>query len=300
MKRQAVARLAGHVDRFCSIVYSLRSIEKSFMPQDITTRVLRNTDLGHGNFVLDFEAPQWSAEMEPAQFFMIGIPGSETLLRRPFSVCGLGGTFDDAPADSVRVLYKVVGTGTALLASLKPGARLDVLGPLGNGFTQPHHPDARPVLVAGGIGSAPFPALIVKLGAHGIRPWMIYGARSAGDLPLLDWFREHSARLIVTTEDGSAGQRGLVTGPLEELVAANAPASLHLYACGPEPMLKAVARLALEHGVGCDLSLEAHMACGFGVCLGCVVPTHRPGSAEIHYDRVCVEGPVMDAGVLAW
>jgi dihydroorotate dehydrogenase electron transfer subunit len=270
------------------------------MPQDITTAVLRNTDLGNGNFLLEFDATPAMAGMTPAQFFMLGIPGSETLLRRPFSVCGLPGTFEDAPRNAVQVLYKVVGTGTGLLASLAPGAALDVLGPLGNGFEAPPEPGARPVFVAGGIGSAPFPALASWLSGRAAAPLMIYGARSKSDLPLADWFSAHTEQLIVTTEDGSAGRKGLVTEPLRELLASSETGAIHLYACGPEPMLKAVAQLARRHAVTCDLSLEAHMACGFGVCLGCVVPTRRQGSDQVHYDRVCVEGPVMRAGVLAW
>jgi dihydroorotate dehydrogenase electron transfer subunit len=270
------------------------------MPQDITTNVLRNTDLGNANFLLEFEATPSMAQMKPAQFFMLGIPGSETLLRRPYSVCGTPGTFDDARAGAVQVLYKVVGTGTGLLASLAPGAVIDVLGPLGNGFEAPEDPATRPVFVAGGIGSAPFPALASWLSERAAPPLMYYGARTSGDLPLADWFESHTERLIVTTEDGSAGRKGLVTEPLAELLESSLTESLHLYVCGPEPMLKAVARLAQQHDVTCDLSLEAHMACGFGVCLGCVVPTRRSGSDEVGYDRVCIEGPVMRAGVLAW
>jgi len=270
------------------------------MPQDIKTSVLRNTDLGNANFLLEFEATPSMTEMTPAQFFMLGIPGSDMLLRRPFSVCGIPGTFEDAPANAVQVLYKVVGTGTGLLASLGSGAVINVLGPLGNGFEAPSEAGTRPVFVAGGIGSAPFPALASWLPEKAARPLMYYGARTSNDLPLADWFASHTERLIVTTEDGSAGHEGLVTEPLGELLESNPAESLHLYVCGPEPMLKAVARLALKHGVTCDLSLEAHMACGFGVCLGCVVPTRRPGTDEIRYDRVCVEGPVMRAGVLAW
>ena len=129
---------------------------------------------------------------------------------------------------------------------------------------------------------------------------MFYGARTAADLPLLDWFREHCGEVVVTTEDGSAGATGLVTGPLAARLAAEGSRRMLIQACGPEPMLKAVAALALRHGVACELSLEAHMACGFGVCLGCVVPTHSPESGSFGYERVCVEGPVMRAERLAW
>ena len=180
------------------------------MPQDITTRVLRNTDLGHGNFLLEFEATPSMTAMTPAQFFMIGIPGSETLLRRPFSVCGLPGTFEDAPADAVQVLYKVVGTGTgsARLARA-PGAIIDVLGPLGNGFEAPSERGRRPVFVAGGIGSAPFPALASRLRRTGRPTADVLRRAHAGRSAAAGLVRRsHTERLIVTTEDGSAGTPG--------------------------------------------------------------------------------------------
>ena len=104
------------------------------MPRDVTTVLLRNADLGNGNYLLEFSDAEMARSMQPAQFLMIGIPGSETLLRRPYSVCGVPGTFDDGAADGLQVLYKVFGKGTALLASLAPGAKIRVLGPLGNGF----------------------------------------------------------------------------------------------------------------------------------------------------------------------
>jgi dihydroorotate dehydrogenase electron transfer subunit len=230
---------------------------------------------------------------------MIGMTGSDILLRRPFSVCGLPGTFEDAGPDTLQILYKVVGRGTALMASLKPGAPVSVLGPLGRGFQAPA-PGARPVFVAGGIGSAPFPVLAKRLD-KGPRPLLLYGARSVGDLPLLHWFRE-SAEVVVTTDDGSLGRKALVTVPLEELLREEAKdaSRLHVYACGPTPMLRAVGRIALAAGVRCDLSLEAPMACGFGVCLGCVVPVHAADGSGTRFERVCVEGPVMDAARLAW
>jgi dihydroorotate dehydrogenase electron transfer subunit len=268
------------------------------MPQDIVTPVLRNVDLRHGYHLIEFSGAEF-AGAQPAQFFMVGVPGSQTLLRRPFSVCGVRGTFRDRPADAVQVLYKVVGKGTGQLAALKPGAALNVLGPLGRGFTPPERPDVRPVMVLGGIGSAPFPALIASLKDGFPRPLVLYGGRSAGDLPLLDWFQDH-AEVVITTDDGSLGARGLVTEPLEDLLAGGDPAAVKLYACGPEPMLKAVGKLALHRGADCELSLEAHMACGFGVCLGCVVPTCRHEDGKTHYDRVCKEGPVMRPEVLAW
>lgn len=268
------------------------------MPHDIVGPVLRNLDLGHGNFLMEIEAPEMARATAAGQFFMVGVPGADLLLRRPFSVCGLGGTFGDAHPDGIQLLYKVVGRATSLLASLGRGAPLQVLGPLGQAFSPPSR-GALPVFVAGGIGSAPFPALAAALGARSRRPWMLYGARTWGDLPLLDWFRAHCETVEVTTEDGSLGRRGRVTEPLEPLLAAAPAGGLHLYACGPNPMLAAVGRMAIACDIPCEMSLEAPMACGFGVCLGCVVPVHGP-AGERRYERVCVEGPIMRAERLAW
>jgi dihydroorotate dehydrogenase electron transfer subunit len=268
------------------------------MPQDLPAPVLRNLDLGHRNFLLELHAPALAAQVEPGQFFMLGVPGAEILLRRPFSVCGARNTFVDTPAEALQILYKVVGKGTALMAALRAGAIVQTLGPLGHAF-HPPAPEALPVFVAGGIGSAPFPALAKSLRGRVRIPWMLYGARTAADLPLLDWFREHCERVEVTTEDGSAGEKGRVTAPLARLLATSAPGSLQIYACGPNPMLAAVTRLVRAHGMPCDLSLEAPMACGFGVCLGCVVACHAPEGGT-RFERVCVEGPILRAEHLAW
>jgi dihydroorotate dehydrogenase electron transfer subunit len=270
------------------------------MVQDFTAPVLRNVDIGRGTWLLEFEATSILDGMQPAQFFMIGVPGSDVLLRRPFSVCGTPGTFDDGRPGAVQILYRVYGRGTRLLASMGPGALLRVLGPLGRGFALPEGPGAKIVLVAGGIGSAPFPAFLAELKRAGRSASMLYGARTAGELPLLDWFRERCDAVEVTTDDGSMGARGLVTGPLARMIDGPDRDRLHVYACGPSPMLKAVAKLATAAGVACDLALEAPMACGFGVCLGCVVPTHQHDGGPVEYKRVCVEGPVMRAGDLAW
>ncbi len=268
------------------------------MQRDITTAVLANTDLGAGNWLVEFGAPEMAESMRPAQFFMIGIPGAATVLRRPYSVCGLPGTFAGRPAGAMQVLYKVIGHGTGLLAALGPGAPITVLGPLGNGFSPPDEPETLPVFVAGGVGSAPFPAVTAALEKDVPRPRMFYGARGAADLALEDWFAERT-ELETATEDGSAGVHGRVTAPLIRMLDGASNEKVKLYACGPEPMLRSVGKLAVERGLPCELSLEAHMACGFGVCLGCVVPVRRAGD-ETGYDRVCLEGPVMDATCLAW
>jgi dihydroorotate dehydrogenase electron transfer subunit len=228
------------------------------MVHDFTVPVLRNVDLGRGNYLLEFEAEDVAAAMRPAQFFMIGVPGSDVLLRRPFSVCGLPGTFADGAGGAVQVLYRVYGRGTRLLASLGQGAVLHVLGPLGRGFEMPERPETKIVFVAGGT----FPAFLAELTRAGRKASLVYGARSADELPLLDWFRERCASVLVATDDGSLGTRGLVTVPLAELIAGEERSRLRLYACGPTPMLKAVATMAQAEGA-CD-PRSMPMACGSG------------------------------------
>jgi dihydroorotate dehydrogenase electron transfer subunit len=269
------------------------------MPHNILTEVTSTTALGHGYHLLEFASPEMADLAEPAQFFMVGIPNAEILLRRPYSICGSSGTFNDRPRENVQILFKVVGRGTAMLAALKPGSQLDVLGPLGNGFKHPETAGTTPLFVAGGIGSAPFPALAHSMERLTPQPLMLYGARSAHDLPLLDWFNDHLGGVIVSTDDGSVGHHGRVTEPLETLLQAGSGIDYHIYACGPEPMLRAVAKVARRFEVTCDLALEAYMACGFGVCLGCVVPVITAGGETI-FERVCMEGPVMRSDRLAW
>jgi dihydroorotate dehydrogenase electron transfer subunit len=266
---------------------------------DKHVRLFSNETLGSGNYLLTFIESEIAAKTAPGQFFMIGMPGTGILLRRPFSVCGLPDTFEPYPEGCLTVLYKVLGQGTRVLSNLGEGADLTVLGPLGNGFSMPDG-DRTPVYVAGGIGSAPFPALVKAHLDSGCRPpVMFYGARSADDLPLLDWFRLNCGELRIVTEDGSAGEKGMVTAPLQRFMEERDPATYELYVCGPEPMLRAVAKLAVPRSVRCQLSLEAHMACGFGVCNGCVVPTRGDGD-QVEYTRICVEGPVLPAEKLAW
>lgn len=269
------------------------------MSKDFLSRVTLNLDLGGGHYILEFEVGSWIESMQAAEFFMIGVPGGETLLRRPFSLCARGDTFKDSTPGTARILYKVFGKGTALLSTLKPGSKISVLGPLGHGF-RPTPAERTPVFVAGGIGSAPFPQLAHQLRTYPVQPIMFYGAASADDLPLLDWFRDHCQEVIISTDDGSLGECGRVTGPLEKYLASSPDPAPVIYACGPDPMLRVVTKLAIESETPCELALEAHMACGFGVCIGCVVPTRTDDSDDFEYTRLCVDGPVLAAEQMAW
>jgi dihydroorotate dehydrogenase electron transfer subunit len=201
--------------------------------------------------------------------------------------------------ERIRILHKVVGRGTALLSTLSPGDRVQLLGPLGEPFEIPPaaHSGAPALMIAGGIGVAIFPFLVPALRRAGWTPILLFGARGEPDLVRLDWFREAQVELRTATEDGSHGTRGLVTSLLEDALT-SPDGSEMLYACGPRPMLQAVANRANALGVPCQLSLESYMGCGFGVCLGCVVKVRR--GDDFAYARVCVEGPTFLAKEVLW
>jgi dihydroorotate dehydrogenase electron transfer subunit len=263
------------------------------MPIDSQVSIEDNRRLSESGYVVTFRSPSLAAEALPGQFLMLGLPaGTDPLLRRPYSLYRTARP--DGPADLCEVQYKVVGKGTARLASLRPGEALSCLGPLGRGFHLPPE-DRRPLLVAGGIGIAGLLHLGVTLQEAGHDPVLLYGCRDAEDLPLVEGFEAAGIPVDYATEDGSRGRRGLVTTLLEEALAAG-PAEV--FACGPWPMLRAVARMTAG-AVPCQVSMESHMACGFGVCLGCVTPT-AGGEGYDRYVRVCMEGPVFRAEELEW
>ena len=263
------------------------------MPLDSTVTLLENRRLGPAAYIASFRSEALARDTQPGQFVMIGFPaGTEPLLRRPYSVYRVGrpGT----PPDTCEVQYKVVGQGTARLASLRAGEPIACLGPLGSGFQAPP-PGATPLLVAGGIGIAGLLHQAVRLASSGRGPRLLFGCRSAEDVPLAEGFEALGIPTEIATEDGSAGRRGLVTALLEEHLARPA---VEVYACGPAPMLRAVARQAAGRA-GCQVSVESPMACGFGVCLGCVVETAH-GEGFGRFVRACVEGPVFRAEALKW
>ena len=254
--------------------------------------VRANEILGDEIFLLTLHAPEIARAALPGQFVMLqASPSPEPLLRRPMSFCQIGpsGSLATGP-ETFRILYQVAGFGTRLMTRLVPGDTLSCLGPLGRGFPLlPGGHSRRIVLVAGGIGLAPFPFLAERLRDAGVAWSLLYGARSARQIVGIDWFRQLGVDPILITEDGSVGEKGFVTAPLSRMVEEDGK-GIEVYACGPDPMLRAVARVCREGGVPCRLSLEAVMPCGFGVCLGCGVAANRP---EGGYLRICTDGPVF-------
>lgn len=224
-------------------------------------------------------------EVLPGQFVEVRVDGSpSTFLRRPISV-----NFVDYDANQLWLLVAAVGDGTRRLARLQTGDVLNCMFPLGNSFTMPAGKDEKVLLVGGGVGVAPLLYFGKKLCNMGCRPVFLLGARSEKDLLMLDEFSKYG-RVCVTTEDGTAGERGFVTNHsvLGEI------RFDRISTCGPKPMMVAVAKYAKANGIECEVSLENKMACGVGACLCCVEKTTEGNVC------VCKEGPVVNINKLLW
>ncbi len=227
------------------------------------------------------------APSSPGQFYMVrGDWGADPLLNRPLSILG-----EDPARGLLRFLVKEVGEGTRRLRALEAGESLWALGPLGRPFPDP--PAGTAALVGGGVGVPPLVYLARRLQERGHHLVFFQGARTACDVLALEELQEAGVAPVLCTEDGSLGERGLVTAPLARRLAEFSS----VYACGPEGMLKAVQALCTGK-VPSYLSLEARMGCGYGVCLGCVVAVERNGRRG--YERVCEEGPVFEGEVIRW
>lgn len=267
------------------------------MSYNLVAPVEAQTELGAGYYLIRLRCPEIAGETRAGQFIMVGARDIDTMLiRRPFSVARL--VHDPAThlPVALEMLYRVVGRGTNYLSHLRVGNELAILGPLGRGFWLPAEEDgAELIAVAGGIGSAIFPLLLQQLGPQAQKTTLCFGGRTAADLVLVEWFGEHCGELITATEDGSAGHHGLVTAVLEQRLSRSGSGPKLVMACGPRPMLRRVAEMCLAQDIPCQLALEETMACGFGVCLGCVVPKRHPADEFDSFVRVCTEGPVFDA-----
>jgi len=267
---------------------------------DVAARVVDNRPLSHDYNVLALEAPAIAAAAAPGQFVMLKAgAGFDPLLRRPFSVFEILRGADGEPA-GITVLSKRIGPSTRLIYEARPGQRVDCLGPLGRPFTVVDPPNEA-WLIAGGVGLAPFATLAQALRARAVNTVLFYGARTAGELFYLDFFRDLGVALVLTTEDGSAGERGRVVAPLERCLSSIDPAAaLMLYACGPEGMLAATAKAAIAHGRPCQVSVERVMGCGLGGCYSCVVPMRNQDGSGYHHVRSCLSGPVLAADQIRW
>ncbi len=252
--------------------------------------LINNESLGNGIFRLTMEAPEIARAANPGQFVMVRVAGGfDPLLRRPFSIHKV------TLKGMIAILFKVVGRGTALLAEMRTGEIIDCLGPFGFGF--PLKRSGNICLIGGGMGIAPLYYLAEKMidNSHGTGDDLVLlGARKREELELFaDEFNQLGFAVKTATDDGSLGHHGFIPELLDEVFSSTK--INRVYCCGPFPMMKAVAMKTREAGLECFVSLETHMACGMGACLGCMIP-----GVDGRLIQLCRRGPVLAAGEVVW
>ena len=252
----------------------------TFKQSLIKAQLIENRELGKDYHVSWFEAPELVKNINPGQFVMME---SGQYLLRPFSVY-------EVNSSRAGFLYKIIGWGTSFLSKLKIGDKILIHGPLGKGFEFPEDKDKPILIVAGGIGIATFPIVARVAHAKGYKIKTLFGARSINDLVCAEELKKYG-ELEAITDDGSSGRKGFVTELLTNEL--NKSKNHEIMVCGPTPMLKSVIKVCNEFGVIAQASFEEYMACGYGVCMSCVV------MAGGKYVRTCVEGPVMRSDTVA-
>ncbi len=247
-------------------------------------RIIENKHLGQDFFILELAGSSKITDFKPGQFVQVKIEGSQdTFLRRPISIYDI-----DYERNTFKLFIQIVGKGSAALSKLKSGDSLNLIYPLGNYFTLPGEYE-KCLLIGGGVGIAPLLFLGKVMNSNGSLPDMLLGFRNSDRIFELDKFRK-VGNVFITTEDGSAGEKGFVTGHsiLSE------KKYDRIYCCGPEPMMKAVASYCKINSILCEVSLENLMACGFGVCLCCIAETVRGNLCS------CTDGPIFNVNDLKW
>jgi dihydroorotate dehydrogenase electron transfer subunit len=256
--------------------------------KDIKSKILYNRQVAPGFFKIALEAPYIAKNAIPGQFVQVRCSETtEPLLRRPFSV-------HRVENERVELLYEVIGQGTEILSQKATGDVIDVLGPLGNGFTINLKSSA--TLVAGGIGVAPLVFLAEELKRQNISATILLGARTKS-LILCEREFKRAGAVHIATDDGSRGYKGFVTVLLKDKLSAIRYPLSAVYACGPNPMLKRVSEVCEDLGADCEVSLEEKMACGIGACLGCAVNIK---GKKPETKMVCKDGPVFKANKIIW
>ncbi len=250
------------------------------------TFLLKKRNLKNRYFAYTFRPYTQVKKCKPGHFLQLQIPQTDIFFRRPFSIAGV------TPAGDIEIIFKIFGKGTALLATLEKGDKVNLLGPLGVPFTLPKK-NEKTILIAGGVGFPPLMYLAVEMIAKGYDPKSIeffYGGRTTDDIIEKSRIKKLGVNFHPVTEDGSYGMKGLVTKPVEEFIQSS-DTNMRIYSCGPTGMLKAADSLGLKYKIPGQLSLEAPMPCGVGICLGCVKEKTDGGHA-----RVCCDGPVFEIG----
>lgn len=264
------------------------------MRYQLDVPIVAHDQLAEYEYELKLHAPQIAAEARPGQFVQVLYDQTyRPFTRRPFSIYK-----PDAAHGTFSIVYLARGVFTQGLRRKRAGEMLSIVGPLGNWFVPDPRPQCWHILVAGGVGAPPLQVLASAI-ARSMPTVVINGARTASLLVAEREFTSMPVEYLPVTEDGSAGRKGVVTDVLAELLQ-TPRRPVHVYACGPTPMLRSVSALCARHGVECQVSVETLMPCGLGVCMGCVVPIRDASAAGFRYARSCYEGPVFDAGKILW
>jgi len=252
------------------------------MPDIHLCEIIDNTQLTEAIFSITVISSKLSGESAPGQFLHVKC-GEKRVLRRPISICSVRG-------DQVQFIFEVKGEGTKWLSRRIKGTKLNILGPLGNGFELP---DDKFIIVGGGLGSPP---MLFAAQAAKTKPAAILGFREKNRIILTCEFKAACDEVYITTEDGSSGIHGFVTDPLEKLIKKGGYKAV--LSCGQMAMQKAVAEICAGCGIPCQVSLEERMGCGIGACLVCACETKKDGIIQM--SRACKDGPVFDADKVVW
>jgi dihydroorotate dehydrogenase electron transfer subunit len=272
-------------------------------------KIINNLPLNSKNNLLSIEPLESIIHPEPGQFYMIEVSNSyDPLLKRPFS-------YFRKTSEGIQFLYTVRGKGTSLMKDFKQGKTINIIGPLGTGYPKPEE-GYTPLLVAGGTGIASIFSFAEELGE---KAYVLYGAKCKDELLILNELKSLGKEPVICTDDGSSGRKGTIADVLKEFLTRYSSLPVHylLYACGPKPMLEAVAKISIDNNIKGFVSLEENMACGFGACHGCAVkvrsqksnpplpPFPKEGRDRITksgfvYKRVCKEGPVFPIEEIVW
>lgn len=247
-------------------------------------KIISNHRVADNCYKISLDSKKISGSCHPGQFINLKLNNNyRPLLRKPFSIHGVKGSW-------IQLLYRVVGQGTEILSRKRPGERLDIIGPLGKGFNYSFTESelSIPLLVAGGMGVAPLFYLASKISAF--KPLVLIGAKTSRQILCKNDFKKIGCGVKIATDDGSLGYKGKVTDLLRRILKSSrlTKKTSIIYACGPEAMLKEIRRISRKYRLAGQVSLEAYMACGFGVCLGCSLDT------KTGYKLVCKDGPVFD------
>lgn len=257
-------------------------------PLLVSCQILENKEILPGYFLLRLDSQELASRVISGQFFHIRVEDRlDIILRRPFSVF----SYDEK---GIGILYEVVGKGTSIMSKKRKGEELDILGPLGNGFSLPI--DAkRVIIIGGGMGVAPLFCWAKELIEKKLEIQVLVGAKNRYKVLCEEDFRDLGLNPEISTDDGSYGYKGFVIDLFKKRETINDKRETVVYACGPNNMLKELSGILVENNIKGEISMDRHMGCGMGVCLGCVVKT-----VDGKYKRVCKEGPVFKAGEIMW